>query len=270
MYSLNGIPLDNPEYGWTLLEASSPLLAHSANRSRLQIPGRDGSVRLPATTDTPIMRLTVETPRANAEALLALAASDPVITRTAPPGPDESAKSAQTEFLASSPIGVEPDDAMIEVDLMLQIPGAFWRDVAEVTQGPFTLVSASQEIAVLTGISAPVQDAIVRVKGAATGVRVTDDAGGSWFAYSGELAGTDYLRFEAATGRAYVTTSNVWTGGTEVSGAIDYDGPRQVFELTPRIDVVDPTSRGARLVVTSLTRSAAEVSVRARGAYRAV
>lgn len=266
MYSLNGIPLDNASFGWTFLEGSSPILAHSVERERLRIPGRDGTVPLPGSTAPSIMRLLVETPGgAPYEALLALASADPVVTLTSNPN-----RIAATEFLGSSGSADANGEEIIEVELLLNVPGAFWRDLNTTTTAAVNLTTAAVELEVMAGISAPVQDAIIRVKGACTGLQVSDDVGGSYFAYSGTLTGTQWLRFEAATGRAYVTTSDVWTGGTEVSGEIDYDGPRGVFEIMPDLTVGDPADRTGRLNVSTATRSAASVQVRGRGAYRGV
>jgi len=206
--------------------------------------------------------LLVETPREHLETLLEVAASATALTRTA-----DSSRTAALEFVAAPLVGFGDGDELVEARLVYRLPGVFWRDTTETTSSAVTLSAASVDVDVMPDLSAPVQDALVRVKGAVTGLRVTDESTGAWFDYSGTLTSSEYLRFDSATGRAWVTSSDVWKGGTEVSGAIDLDGPRGVFEIGPVRNPADPTDRTATLVVTTATRSSASVRVRGRRAY---
>jgi hypothetical protein len=76
-----------------------------------------------------------------------------------------------------------------------------------------------------------------------------------------------YLRFHSDTGRAYVTTTDAWTGGTEVTGQI-LNGPGPyLFEATPYF-TTDPGARFARLTVTSdALASAPAIEIRGKRAY---
>lgn len=125
--------------------------------------------------------------------------------------------------------------------------------------------SAWQRSDILGGLSAPVQDAVIRVRGAATGIQVTD-ASGSWVTLPNVTA-SQYVRFEADTGKAFVTTTDTWTGGTDVSGQVDFGGPRGVFEITPVLASLDPSTREGVLTVATVTRSSAVVEVRGKAAY---
>lgn len=118
---------------------------------------------------------------------------------------------------------------------------------------------------ILSGLSAPVQDAVIRVKGAATGIQVTDQSG-AWVTLPDVAAGR-WVRFEADTGRAFETTTDTWTGGTEVSGAVDFGGPRGVFEITPALTPGDPTTRVGRLTVATASRTGAVIEVRGKSAH---
>lgn len=116
------------------------------------------------------------------------------------------------------------------------------------------------------GLSAPIQDAVLRLKGPATGIQVTDSSG-AWVILPDTPAGT-WSRFEADTGQCFQTTTDVWSGGTEVSGLVDFGGPRGVFEITPVMSPGDPGSRGGQLTVTTATRPGAPVfEVRGKPAY---
>lgn len=114
------------------------------------------------------------------------------------------------------------------------------------------------------GMSAPIQDGVVRVKGAASGIQLTDSSG-AWLTLPDIPAG-EYVRFDMDTGRAWHTTTETWFGGTEVSGQVDFGGPRGVFEITPVMVGGDPDSRKGVLTVTTVTRSGAEVAVRGKDA----
>lgn len=109
------------------------------------------------------------------------------------------------------------------------------------------------------GLSAPVQDAVIRVAGPATNVRVTDSSG-AWVSLPDAAAG-QWVRFEADTGRAYRTTESRWTGGVDVSGLVDFDGPRGVFEITP-VMRSGPDDRAGVVTVTG-----GVVDVRGRSAH---
>ncbi|WP_102193214.1 hypothetical protein [Microbacterium aurantiacum] len=115
------------------------------------------------------------------------------------------------------------------------------------------------------GLSAPVADAVIRVQGAAGGIQIVDSSG-AWASLPTVTAG-QWVRFECATGRAFITTSDTWTGGTDVSGLVDFGGPRGVFEITPVLTPGDPSTRFGQVTVTTTSRSGASVAVRGRAAY---
>jgi hypothetical protein len=204
----------------------------------------------------------VRTPKAHLQTLVALFSGEGTLSVTA-----DASRSVAFELLSWAHTGYGQAEAFLDVTFLIRLPHVYWRDSAESTSVAAALSSASVAVTGLfPGLSAPVQDVIVRVKGATAGLQVTDTAG-SWFAYAPALTGTQYLRFESATGRAFVTTTDTWTGGTEVSGSVDFGGPRGVFEITPRLAPADPSSRDGRLTVATATRSGASIQVRGKGAY---
>jgi len=262
MYAVNGIPLDNPEYQWAMLTGSKPISELTRERAVVSQSGRDGVVRgMAATTPPPQPTFIVQTPRVNLEALLSLWGAAGVLSIVGAPG-----RVVEFETLATTYTGYLPGDALIDLAVRVRLPGSFWRDAIVSTSPATALVSASATVSGLfPGLSAEVQDAVVRVKGAATGLQVTD-SGGSWFTYSGALNSSQWLRFEADSGRAFVTSTDTWTGGTEVSGDVDYGGPRGIFEISPKW-TTDPAVRAGQLIVATGSRSAASVQVRGRAAF---
>lgn len=260
MYSVNGVPLDNAEMGWSLRAPSRPLSELARRASSLRVPGRHGVLALPADFDAVPLVFVVETPRAGLEALYALFASDEVLVSVT----GDPTRVARVEVLGSDYQGFGDADGLLDVRFTTRLSGAFWR-ASEVVTSPSTVLGAASVLAaVMPGLSAPVQDAIVRVKGTAAGLRVTD-ASGAWFSYSPTIPSGSYLRFHSDTGQAWMTTSDSWSGGTDVSGVVDFGGPRGVFEITPAF--TDPAVRDGRLTVTTTSRAGATIEIRGKAAY---
>ena len=278
--------------GWALLRDSKPLSEFTEDVVSVRRPGRDGVVAGVASSTQPVtIPLVVMTPKRNMAALVGLFRQGGVLSVT-----DEPGRVVGFEFLSSSYTSLAAKaDEVVAVTFLIRLPGVFWRATAAET---FTvsLTSSSVDVACwpsvapepidwddpsvvvvwdavpavsgwelvgVEGMSAPVQDAIIRVKGSASGVRVSDSSG-AWLILPDVGAG-EWVRFEADSGRAWRTTTDTWSGGVEVSGLVDFGGPRGVFEITPSF--TDPNNRAGRLTVTTATRSGAVVEVRGRAAY---
>jgi len=260
VFSVNGIALTDNARGWGVLTDSNPLASLTNEVESITIPGRDGVVSIETDTAARFGKLVVDTPATNLEALLALLRSPGAsLARTATPS-----RSIAFECMEASPEPLDTNMTLYEVEFTLRYPYPFMRDTSVGTSAAAALSASTVNVAAFTGLSAVVPDAIVRVKGSATGLRVQDTRGG-WFEYSPNIPSGSYLRFHADTGRAWVTTSDVWTGGTEVTGDIDFGGPRGWFEISPKF--TDPASREARLDVTTTARSGATIEFRGRAAY---
>lgn len=260
MIRVNGVPLDNPALGWLFRTGSEPYSEIESELTQVQVAGRDGHVPTSSTVLSPFWPLQVNTPPSGWEALQALFKSSPlVLTKDDRAGVEVSCR------LASSTIDrVYHLNEWVDATFIVELTGAYWRDkLVSTVSAP--LSATSVQVKPFPGISAPVSDAVIRVKGAATGIRVTD-ASGAWVSLP-NVTGAQYVRFEADTGRAFTTTTDVWTGGTEVSGQVDFGGPRGVFEITPVLAVLDPSTREGVLTVTTATRTGAVVDVRGKAAY---
>lgn len=259
-YSLNGIPFDNRTYGWTLRGASMPLADLTHELSSVSRQGRHGVISPdPGLLGAPTIMLVVQTPRAQRQTLEAFVRKGGVLTSSYEPG------QMVVEFASLSPTGHGDAEKIIDLAITFRVPAAAAR-AAEITTAPVALGAASVPVTGLfPGLGLEVQDAIVRIKGAASGLQVTD-SGGSWFTFAGPIASTEWLRFEADTGRAFKTTTDTWSGGSEVSGQIDYGGPRGLFEISPAWGS-DPAVRDGRLTVATATRTGASVQVRGRAAF---
>ena len=256
-YALNGIDVDDNDYDWVLLAVSSPLPGIANRVQSLIVGGQDGNIPVPMSEDSPVITLVIRVPFETNETFLALCDAA-ALTLT------HDSYSAAVELLTVSAADLGMD--YVDYAVVLRFSGMAWRDPSVSTSAAAAISTTPIAVSILSGISAPVRDAIVRVAGSVTGLRVTDTQG-SYFEYLANIPSGSYLRFEAATGRAFVTTTNTWVGGTEVTSSIDY-GPGPYFlSLTPKFTT--PETRAAGLTVTTTARaSSPTIEVRAAGAYR--
>lgn len=258
-YSIDDIPLDNPAYGWVFRSLSDPVPQLIWDRPEFAVAGRDGSIALPGRLEAPRPTLVVQTGRDRLGALIALVAGGSFLKSSTAPG-----RRVAFELVEMRPELFGYEGSVVDAAFEIRYPGAYWRDTVESTTPATAIGGASVALSTFSGITAPIADAVIRVKGSATSIQVTDSAG-SWFSYPAVAAGS-YLRFHASTGRAFVTTSDTWSGGSDVSGVIDFGGDRGGFEITPQYSA-DPTVRAGLLVVTTAARAGAQIEIRGRGAY---
>lgn len=264
MYSVNSIPLDNATQEWTLRSPTKPLSELARDAGAVRVPGVDGvAPGLLGSFDAAVLPFVVRTPRAKMEALLALFYSPGAVLSIT----GDASRVVTMETLSHRYVGYGAAEADIDVTFMVRLPSVWWRSASTSTSSPAAVSSGSVVVSgFFPGMSAPVQDAIVRVKGSVSGL-VVSDHGGSWFSVDGTVGASEWLRFEGSSGRAFITTTDAWVGGTEVSDRVDYGGPRSVFELTPYWSS-DPSSRAGRLTVSTSSRSGSPtVEVRGRGAF---
>lgn len=262
-YSLDGVPFDHPEFGWVHRATSKPLADLRTQGVSFSRPGRNGVVSAGASTLTEqLVTHVIRTPREHLRALESVVRRGGLLTSTYEPG------AAWVEFKSASLEGSGPADTWVDVAVVFGVPDAVARG-PETTSAPAVFGPGSTPVTGLfPGLTADVQDAIVRIRGAASGLQIADWGSGSWFSFAGSLTATQFLRFESNTGRAWLTTTDVWVGGTEVSGLIDFGGPRGVFEISPTWASTDPTTRWGELLVSAgATSENPHVRVRGSAAY---
>lgn len=261
MYAVNGIPLDNPNFGWEFLAPSKPLSEFTIALESIVLTGRDGVEPLGGRVEAPILPMVVRTPGAHKESLIALfSAAGRILTIAG-----DASRSVGFELMATTNDRLVAADAIVDITFMIRLSRVYWRDTLETTSPAVAIATASQVVDVMAGLSQPVRDAIIRVKGQASGLVITDSSGG-WVSYAAAIpSGVNYWRFESDTGRAFTTTADVWTGGTEVTGQTDFSGTAYPFSIFPRF--TDPAVRAGRLTVVTSARSGATIQVRGRRAY---
>lgn len=268
MYAINSIPLTNDAFGWALMAPSEPLSELRVERVDVPLAGRHGSARgVPGRLLPTMLSFIVRTPRANVEPLFALW-SEPRLTLTDTQAPG---RSAEVELVQLTPRDTGAAEEHVDVAAQVRMPDPVWRDAVPTVYGPaaFANGQASLELTGLwPGLSSAVQDAQLLFKGPIQEPVVTDPSGAT-FRYESIVLANEWLRLDTATRRAFLTPQAAWSGGDERSGWINYGGPREAFEITPRF--TDPADRAGRLTVSrggSLTTvSPPTVQVRGRGAY---
>lgn len=261
MYALNGFDLDDNTLDGHLGFGSQPFAGLSRQSNSFARGQRDGRVTVRPRLEAPVVALVERIPTESLQAFEALLnAPTLVLSKT-----DGSGAEAPVELTSLSVENLATFDPFVDVRFTLQFNDVFWRSRVETTTTAAAIGSASVTVNAFPGISAPIRDAIIRVKGGVTGLSVADSRG-TFFTYTAVLLGTEWLRFESASGRAWKTTTDTWTGGTEVTSLIG-NGPGPYYlELTPTF--TDPVSRQAQLTATSSARTGSPtVEVRGKNAF---
>jgi hypothetical protein len=152
--------------------------------------------------------------------------------------------------------------------IALSIPGVFFRSA--VATSPDLAYSGNLtniEIAILSGSTAPIGDAVLRVTGPRTNPYVTDPSTGTGIYWAGTVPASQYLYLCANPVSARLSTSSsAWTsGGTDVSGAVSFPAAGRL-QLWPVVQ-----SATVRKVLLSATgtggTAASKLAVRAQGSY---
>lgn len=260
-FTVNGIPLDNDTYGWALHDKTVLRMGFQHEMVRSRRAGRDGVAVAPSTRDPVVLRIVVSAPDSTRQQLLALFSQQRLTLA------DGSGRTADARLASVSPDDYHGHLAWGQDAFLVEIPAGCWRSVVATSAlTPATALGATATL--YPGLSAPVQDAVVRFKGPLQDPQVTDPSG-AFVALDGTVAAGQFVRFESDTGRAWLTTTDTWAGGTEVSGLIDFGGPRGVFEITPNFPTAaDPSIRDGRLTLTQATyNTGSGFQVRGAAAY---
>lgn len=186
------------------------------------------------------------------------------LTRTS----DGVTATAAAKLVSISPSDWHPDAWMCRITALFAIPGVFLRgDVwtSDVLAANWDLTGV--ELTGLSGSTAPVGDAILRVTGPCTNPYVSDPTSGTGLQYTGTVSAGQYLFMSARPLRARLSSSSTdWaSGGTDVSAALTYPAAGRL-QLWPAVQ-----SATVRKVLFSWTGSgrttATKLTVRAQGAY---
>lgn len=269
-WSLSGVDM----LRWELQSASMWRPPVSVRQDVLEVPGQHGVAVTgrPPVYDAPTVVLTVA-PQAYTQGELEQAVNELHAMLSGPItlGRESGGliTSAPAQLVAITPdeftTGIE---ALIEVSLA--VPGVFFRQTAAITTPETIVVSGTTyDLVGLEVGDAPITDTVLRVKGPLGSVQVTDTVYGTGLTWqtAAPLAATDYLYLNAATLRAWVSTSATAWAQPTVTTPCSYTagGPLQLW---PRMAATDPADRAVQVKVTGSGFSASTaLAARARPSY---
>jgi len=269
-WSLSGVDADR----WFVDSASNWRVKVSRRGQRLQIPGRHGyiPVGLPV-FEAPPLTLVLEPLHpaladlddAADELESLLAAGELTVTRTGGNGV-VATQAADLEDIDWSDF--TDISAKATARVILALPGVFFRG-PEVTTAATDIVSGVPiELAELAGSTAPITDAVLRVRGPAGSIDVVNPATGTGLSWAGTaMTDTDYRYLDAASLRTWSSTSATdWTPPGSTT-PLDYPGPGPL-QLRPKMTGADPSARPVNITVSgSAFGATTALAVRARPAY---
>lgn len=274
-YIINGVDIgaaSNNTMDWVLLRnGTSQLGGITRELTRVKVPGYDGFFPAPSTHTEQTLVFTIQTPRENLEALLAVLAHTGYDASFPGYGKIEvstaSGKAAYYVLASAIPSSNQPSDRLVNVTATLEVPSGAWRDEST-TVTTTSIPSSPTTISTIgSGISLPISDADIFIGGNVGTMQITDSAG-SWLrttsAYTYD-AGYGIF-YQASTGRAYkATTGSPWVPTADLGFAVDVSGGG--FKITPKFNPTTPDTRAGELTVLSTLVSGVSVKVRWRGSY---
>lgn len=267
MYSVNGQPLDNPTFGWSLLRRTQLLTGVTKNLSTVVIPGRHGAIQgVPAFKGVPTSTLVIRTPDTGLEALYAVFEKDGgrgILSLT-----EDTSRVTEFELASIDPQGINAEDELINVSVTIRYPTADWRDTAQTITSAQTPGSPIATFNVLSGIGSDITDGDIFIGGGFGNMELRDVGSGSWIKTVitwPTIAGTGLL-YVGATGQAYRSnTASPWTPTTDMSQYVAVSGGGG-FRITPTW-TANPSDRIAQVELTTTSQSGVTFRVRAFNAY---
>ncbi|MGI5161384.1 hypothetical protein [Microbispora sp. CA-102843] len=284
-YTVDGVPMDST--GWYLTPTTRRRPLPAAKAVAVEVPGRAGQLPVlgldvEATTITLGLFVTccrpdgtegdLEALEHNLAALYSVfGVRHRLLDVRHMPAPGIELQASATVLAAADP-DVDIPNRYARMQVVLTIPGTYWRDVSALTWAG-KLPAAAQTVTPLAGSTAPIVDALVRITGPATNPKITDVATGVTLAYAGAITGGQRVLVDCENMRAARVSTNTWdlAGGTDVTGSVDSTGPGSAsrwLHLTPAMAGHDPFSRAITVTTTATgTSGASAVEIRARRAH---
>lgn len=265
IYAINGVPIHEGHTGWRVLRPGTNTQGGVTNAiSKVASPGRPGYRPAPTTFSEQVIVLVVRTPRNRLDELLALCSAAATLTRVEDP-----TKELRVELSSAIPSSQAPLDAVHDVTITLSAYEGAWRDVDAVIFGPEGVTAPTQDFQLLDGISSPVFDGDIFLRGV-FGEFVLTDSGGSTLRTTRAWPGTSTtgLLYVGSTKQAFLANeSDPWTPVADRSGYIDMSA-HSGFHLTPKLVSGNPAVRRVELSLTTLSQTSTTLRVRAKRAYR--
>jgi hypothetical protein len=265
-YTLNGVDLMDKAAGWYILRNGTNTQGGiTRSIQKVPVPGRPGYKPAPASFTEQSIIFVCRVRRDALDAFLALCDSAAVLTQTADP-----TKIANVELVSAIPNGDEPMDGSFDVSVTLNAYEGVWRDADIVTVGPTAITSPVQSVDNFAGLSAPIFDANIFLRGVFGQFTLRDEVSGSYLKTTRAWPGSSStgILWVGATQQAYLAQeSDPWTPVSDASHYVDQSG-NGGFRMTPDFLFGDPTNRQATLTLTTLSQTSTTLRMQAKRAYR--
>lgn len=266
MYSIDGVPLQNPGNGWRFKRTSEPWVSRGHDRADFNASNRDGTLSVRGHVTTPTYTLVATAPGSTVERLRKLMRLGTSVTLTSDPTVVLNVEVLTLGHRTVTPAG----GGVYELTAVYRVaPDVWWRDAATtdwVSTIPSSASPGSANMTVVTATTGHITDAVILLQGTIDTPRLSGSSG-SWIEYSSTLTGR-WLRFDTAEGRAWFGTIgdglDPWTDTSdEYTRLVNSGAGPYLLELAPA-----STSDGSTLSVSWKSVGApTTVTVRARNAY---
>lgn len=266
MYSINGIELENPTFGWRFLRRSQALMNVGKELASIAIPGRNGVLAgVPTFKSAPTATFVIHSTGLGVEALYAL------LERNGGYGTlaltDDSQRNTSFELASITAEGISASDRLVDVSFTLRFPTADWRATSFTIENP-TVSGTVTNADVFSDISSSIADADIFITGTFGKLRLDDIGSGSWLetVTSWVPAGGLGLLYNTSTGRTWTaSTADPWTPITELGGYFNTSGSGG-FRIAPTWST-DPSVRTGKVKLTLTTATSVTFKIRAKKAF---
>jgi hypothetical protein len=278
-YTLDGIPLTDAAGRWFLERDSGLRLIPAKRSTSLSYPGLDGESFVKGSTFLPGgVRIVMHVEgtdhadfMANVEYInnLFLQRHKLLELRHDYNVSGSISRHAFVKFISNSEIQTYGQGMKAgTIEYIATVPGVFWRSITQTTQALPAVTTTPTTVTVtnLTGGNAPVEDSLIRVKGAFTTLTLVDVTTGDQLLINTPLAATEYIIIDPILWTGRKVTSDTWSGGTNVDAlVISNRGSGSMFSMEPSLS---GTSFLYRITQSAIApASSPVVEIRAKKAY---
>lgn len=275
-YTLEGFNLHQPELGFRLLEGTEFASNIAPRRVNIVLPGVHGEI--PAWNDplsTTTLLLHVRIQGENAEdlrtkwnylrSLTRVGSNNPVTIRRVTQGQTLVA-SVQLESMSTPDFHCAVN--MVTTTMTFHNPRGRWEDV-NASEQALAVPGTDQNVVFAAQSSAPVDNALVRVRGPITSITVRDNTSDTGFHWQGppNISSSQYLLVDCAMFTAWRNTDEEWdTRDEDVSSELVTTG-NGMLSLVPIPAFIIGSSTNSTTITASGTTGDTVLTIRGRRTY---